>query len=130
LEVNFSCFAKIIWMPSWFAKLLELLYIHFSSKWGKLSTPQDTPSIQTLRWTGLWPGWSSGPNSTPNPRGCRFDTGWDKLWWNFRDLFLYCYRYTRVCFPLTMRMVVRGGTKPRGSWANSDHFSGFIHILL
>jgi hypothetical protein len=25
LEVNFSCFAKIIWMPSWFAKLLELL---------------------------------------------------------------------------------------------------------
>jgi hypothetical protein len=25
LEANFSCFAKIIWMPSWFAKLLELL---------------------------------------------------------------------------------------------------------
>jgi hypothetical protein len=25
LEVNFSCFAKISWMPSWFAKLLELL---------------------------------------------------------------------------------------------------------
>jgi hypothetical protein len=25
LEVNFSCFAKIIWMPSWFVKLLELL---------------------------------------------------------------------------------------------------------
>jgi hypothetical protein len=25
LETNFSCFAKIIWMPSWFAKLLELL---------------------------------------------------------------------------------------------------------
>jgi uncharacterized protein (DUF486 family) len=25
LEVNVSCFAKIIWMPSWFAKLLELL---------------------------------------------------------------------------------------------------------
>jgi hypothetical protein len=25
LEVSFSCFAKIIWMPSWFAKLLELL---------------------------------------------------------------------------------------------------------
>jgi hypothetical protein len=24
LEANFSCFAKIIWMPSWFAKLLEL----------------------------------------------------------------------------------------------------------
>jgi hypothetical protein len=22
LEANFSCFAKIIWMPSWFAKLL------------------------------------------------------------------------------------------------------------
>jgi hypothetical protein len=27
LEANFSCFAKIIWMPSWFAKLLELLSI-------------------------------------------------------------------------------------------------------
>jgi hypothetical protein len=27
LETNFSCFAKIIWMPSWFAKLLELLSI-------------------------------------------------------------------------------------------------------
>jgi hypothetical protein len=26
LEANFSCFAKIIWMPSWFAKLLELVY--------------------------------------------------------------------------------------------------------
>jgi hypothetical protein len=25
LEANFSYFAKIIWMPSWFAKLLELL---------------------------------------------------------------------------------------------------------
>jgi hypothetical protein len=25
LEANFSCFDKIIWMPSWFAKLLELL---------------------------------------------------------------------------------------------------------
>jgi hypothetical protein len=25
LEANFSCFAKIIWMPSWFPKLLELL---------------------------------------------------------------------------------------------------------
>jgi hypothetical protein len=25
LEANFSCFAKIIWMPSSFAKLLELL---------------------------------------------------------------------------------------------------------
>jgi hypothetical protein len=25
LETNLSCFAKIIWMPSWFAKLLELL---------------------------------------------------------------------------------------------------------
>jgi hypothetical protein len=25
LEAKFSCFAKIIWMPSWFAKLLELL---------------------------------------------------------------------------------------------------------
>jgi hypothetical protein len=25
LDANFSCFAKIIWMPSWFAKLLELL---------------------------------------------------------------------------------------------------------
>jgi hypothetical protein len=25
LEANFSCFAKIIWMASWFAKLLELL---------------------------------------------------------------------------------------------------------
>jgi hypothetical protein len=25
LEANFSCFAKIMWMPSWFAKLLELL---------------------------------------------------------------------------------------------------------
>jgi hypothetical protein len=22
LEANFSCFAKIIWMPNWFAKLL------------------------------------------------------------------------------------------------------------
>jgi acyl carrier protein phosphodiesterase len=27
LETNFSCFAKIIWMPSWFAKLLELLFL-------------------------------------------------------------------------------------------------------
>jgi hypothetical protein len=25
LEANFSCFAKILWMPSWFGKLLELL---------------------------------------------------------------------------------------------------------
>jgi hypothetical protein len=25
LEANFSCFAKIIWMSNWFAKLLELL---------------------------------------------------------------------------------------------------------
>jgi hypothetical protein len=25
LDAKFSCFAKIIWMPSWFAKLLELL---------------------------------------------------------------------------------------------------------
>jgi hypothetical protein len=25
LEVNFSYFAKIRWMPSWFVKLLELL---------------------------------------------------------------------------------------------------------
>jgi hypothetical protein len=25
LEANFSYFAKIIWMPNWFAKLLELL---------------------------------------------------------------------------------------------------------
>jgi hypothetical protein len=25
LEANFSCFAKIIWVLSWFAKLLELL---------------------------------------------------------------------------------------------------------
>jgi hypothetical protein len=25
LEANFSCFTKIIWMPSWFAKLLKLL---------------------------------------------------------------------------------------------------------
>jgi hypothetical protein len=28
LEANFSCFAKIIWMPSGFAKLLELLLEH------------------------------------------------------------------------------------------------------
>jgi hypothetical protein len=28
LEANFSYFAKIIWMPSWFAKLLELLLQH------------------------------------------------------------------------------------------------------
>jgi hypothetical protein len=28
LEANFSCFAKIIWMSSWFAKLLELLSIY------------------------------------------------------------------------------------------------------
>jgi hypothetical protein len=27
LEANFSCFAKIIWMPSWFAKLFELLLL-------------------------------------------------------------------------------------------------------
>jgi hypothetical protein len=27
LEANFSCFAKIRWMPSWFAKLLELLLV-------------------------------------------------------------------------------------------------------
>jgi hypothetical protein len=27
LEANLSCFAKIKWMPSWFAKLLELLSI-------------------------------------------------------------------------------------------------------
>jgi hypothetical protein len=25
LETDFSYFAKIIWMPSWFAKLFELL---------------------------------------------------------------------------------------------------------
>jgi hypothetical protein len=31
LEANFSCFAKIIWMPSWFAKLLELLLDKLSS---------------------------------------------------------------------------------------------------
>jgi hypothetical protein len=27
LEANFSYFAKIIWMPSWFVKLLELLLV-------------------------------------------------------------------------------------------------------
>jgi hypothetical protein len=27
LETNFSCFAKIRWMPSWFVKLLELLLV-------------------------------------------------------------------------------------------------------
>jgi hypothetical protein len=27
LEANFSCFAKIRWMPSWFGKLLELLHV-------------------------------------------------------------------------------------------------------
>jgi hypothetical protein len=27
LEANFLCFSKIIWMPSWFAKLLELLLL-------------------------------------------------------------------------------------------------------
>jgi hypothetical protein len=32
LEVNFSCFAKIIWMPSWFAKLLELLLFYRNIK--------------------------------------------------------------------------------------------------
>jgi hypothetical protein len=28
LEVIFSCFSKIRWMPSWFAKPLELLLEH------------------------------------------------------------------------------------------------------
>jgi hypothetical protein len=35
LEANFFCFAKIIWMPSWFAKLLELLL--YSLRFGKRS---------------------------------------------------------------------------------------------
>jgi hypothetical protein len=36
LETNFSCFAKIIWMPSWFAKLLELLLrCDFCKNYGK-----------------------------------------------------------------------------------------------
>jgi hypothetical protein len=30
LETSFSYFAKIIWMPSWFAKLLELLLVIYS----------------------------------------------------------------------------------------------------
>jgi hypothetical protein len=34
LETSFSCFAKIIWMPSWFAKLLELLLVAW--KWHRL----------------------------------------------------------------------------------------------
>jgi hypothetical protein len=32
LEANFSCFAKIIWMSSWFAKLLELLLLGDTSR--------------------------------------------------------------------------------------------------
>jgi hypothetical protein len=31
LEANFSYFAKIIWMPSWFVKLLELLLHGYST---------------------------------------------------------------------------------------------------
>jgi hypothetical protein len=34
LEANFSYFAKIIWMPNWFAKLLELLL-------AKAATPKE-----------------------------------------------------------------------------------------
>jgi hypothetical protein len=33
LETNFSCFAKIRWMPNWFAKLLELLLFVDSSEY-------------------------------------------------------------------------------------------------
>jgi hypothetical protein len=32
LEANFSCFAKIIWMQSWFAKQLELLLLTSSAQ--------------------------------------------------------------------------------------------------
>jgi hypothetical protein len=37
LEANFSCFAKIIWMPSWFAKLLKLLLLREESYKGPSS---------------------------------------------------------------------------------------------
>jgi hypothetical protein len=33
LDANFSYFAKIIWMPSWFAKLLELLLAYLFRSW-------------------------------------------------------------------------------------------------
>jgi hypothetical protein len=38
LETNFSCFAKIIWMPSWFAKLLKLLLKKGRNKKGNITT--------------------------------------------------------------------------------------------
>jgi hypothetical protein len=36
LEANFSCFTKIIWMPNWFAKLLKLLLEANFSYFGKI----------------------------------------------------------------------------------------------
>jgi hypothetical protein len=37
LEAIFSCFAKTKWMPSWFAKLLELLGIVVTTKLSTIS---------------------------------------------------------------------------------------------
>jgi hypothetical protein len=45
LDANFSCFAKIIWMPSWFAKLLELLLHVQSTSYDSNRTKR--PSTQT-----------------------------------------------------------------------------------
>jgi hypothetical protein len=36
LEDNFSRFAKIRWMTSWFAKLLELLRMYMTALWENL----------------------------------------------------------------------------------------------
>jgi hypothetical protein len=53
LEANFSYFAKIIWMPSWFAKLLELLLYQesFSILYFFFHPPiyRETPMATTIR---------------------------------------------------------------------------------
>jgi hypothetical protein len=49
LEANFSCFAKIIWMPRCFAKLLELLQVDVT-RW---RFSQDSPLL-LLEGEGPW----------------------------------------------------------------------------
>jgi hypothetical protein len=58
LEANFSYFAKIIWMPSWFAKLLELLnllslvLIHMKSSARKTRLHDPYAQLKGLDFSG------------------------------------------------------------------------------
>jgi hypothetical protein len=50
LEANFSCFAKIIWITSWFAKLFELLLMHpIRTIWKPAPVPKRERPTHRLR---------------------------------------------------------------------------------